>query len=97
MSKMQKPPFVFLWSCFGMSGHCAAVAVTNFSLPEYVPQLVTALSASRKPDVAGLRGGASPSGIACYPTGWNNFTGMEREVSEVIGDWVRKSIGQGRP
>jgi hypothetical protein len=69
----------------------------NFSLPEYVPQLVTALSASRKPDVAGLRGGASPSGNACYPTGWNNFTGMEREVAEVIGDWVRKSIGRGRP
>ena len=68
----------------------------NFSLPEYVPQLVTALSAARKPDVIGLRGGASPSGNACYPAGWQNFSGMEREVSEEIGNWIKKTIGSGR-
>jgi hypothetical protein len=68
----------------------------NFSLPEYVPQLVAAVSAARKPDVIGLRGGASPSGNACYPTGRQNFTGMEREVSEEIGNWIKKTIGSGR-
>lgn len=65
----------------------------NFSLPQYVPGLASALGAARKPDVVGLRGGASPSGNACYPTGWNNFTGMEREVAEVIGNWIKKSLG----
>lgn len=48
---------------------------SNFSLPEYVPGLVKALSVASPPEVIGLRGGAVPSGNPCYPTGLNNFAG----------------------
>lgn len=67
----------------------------NFSLPEYVPNLVKALSAASPPEVIGLRGGAVPSGNPCYPNGLNNFTGMEREISDLIGNWIRKSLKLG--
>jgi pimeloyl-ACP methyl ester carboxylesterase len=63
-----------------------------FSLPEYVPFLASALSAARKPDVIGLQGGASPSGNACYPGGRNNFNGLERDVADAVGNWVRRSV-----
>jgi pimeloyl-ACP methyl ester carboxylesterase len=64
----------------------------NFSLPDYVPGLVSALAAARKPVVVGLRGGALPSGNPCYPAGWNNFTGMEREVVDIIGNWMKSAL-----
>ncbi|MBP6637368.1 MAG: alpha/beta hydrolase [Sulfuritalea sp.] len=67
----------------------------NFSLPDYVPSMVKALSAARTPDVIGLRGGAVPSGNPCYPSGLNNFTGMELEIAELVGNWIRKSLGLG--
>jgi len=65
----------------------------NFSLPEYVPVLASALSAARKPDVIGLQGGASPSGNPCYPGGRNNFNGLERDAAEAVGGWVRRAVG----
>ncbi len=64
----------------------------NFSLPEYVPGLMSALSAASKVEVVGLRGGAASSGNPCYPNGANNFNGMEREVAETIGQWVKRVI-----
>jgi hypothetical protein len=64
----------------------------GFSLPEFVPQMVSALSAARKPDVVGLKGGVQSSGNPCYPNGLNNFNGMEREVSDVIASWVKQTI-----
>lgn len=61
----------------------------NFSLPPYVKDLRIAFGSENPLEVMGLKGGATPSGNPCYPTGLNNFTGLEQDVSNVIGNWVR--------
>lgn len=64
----------------------------NFSLPSYIPNLKAAFGANLPLDVIGITGGASPSGNPCYPAGRNNFNGLEKDVSEAIGNWVKSRL-----
>lgn len=66
----------------------------NFSLPEYVSGLVDALSVARKPDVITMQGGATPSGNPCYPGGRNNFLGLDRDVADAVGAWVKRMVAK---
>lgn len=67
----------------------------NFSLPSHIPSLKAAFGSDIPLDVIGISGGVSPSGNPCYPTGRNNFNGLEREVSEAIGGWIKNQLNKG--
>ncbi len=69
----------------------------SFSLPEYLPSLVAALSAATKPDVVGFTAGAWPSGNPCYPGGRSNFNGLESELTRVVAEWATKMAAQAIP
>lgn len=66
----------------------------GFSLPEYLPGFVSALSAATKPDVVGFTAGASPSGNPCYPGGRGNFNGLEADLARVVAEWATKMAVQ---
>lgn len=50
------------------------------------------LKATVPVELAAFKGGAVPSGNACYPGGYNNFNGLDGAVMAAVGDWVRKTV-----
>jgi pimeloyl-ACP methyl ester carboxylesterase len=52
-------------------------------------RLQHALSASRDTKLIGIDGGSIPYGDACQPFHYHGFIGRERQVVEIIADWIR--------
>ena len=39
-----------------------------------------------------VKGGANPSGDPCEPKHWHGFIGMEKEVVDLITNWINKTV-----
>jgi len=58
--------------------------------PHEVPALMEGLRRAPVKRAVMVSGGADPRGDACGPWHWHGFVGMEREVVDLISQWIQR-------
>lgn len=61
-------------------------------IPSKVSQIIRGLKNALIKKKVYVKGGANPKGDPCEALHWHGFIGMEKEVIDLISDWIKNPV-----